>query len=291
MWNYSEKVLDHFMNPRNVGLVDNPDGVGEVGSMACGDALRLSFRLDAEGRIAEARFQTFGCGSAIASSSVAEAARITNKDIAAELDGLPREKMHCSVMGREALEAAMVDYFRRLGREVPCGLLQQTTILCQCFQVTKETVRDAIISHRLETIEDVTHFTKAGGGCTDCHHDLGDLLRDRRATMQSGDGASPAGGGLVQLGAMPAAPAVDHDPADAALVARIQELLTNEIGVALRTDGGDIEFVRYRQGRVHVRLTGSCAACRKSDQTVKGLVEARLREYISETIEVIEVGN
>jgi NifU-like protein len=174
---------------------------------------------------------------------------------------------------------------------VPCGLLQQTTILCQCFQVTKETVRDAIISHRLETIEDVTHFTKAGGGCTDCHHDLGDLLRDRRATMQSGDGASPAGGGLVQLGAMPAAPAVDHDPADAALVARIQELLTNEIGVALRTDGGDIEFVRYRQGRVHVRLTGSCAACRKSDQTVKGLVEARLREYISETIEVIEVGN
>ena len=306
MWNYSEKVFDHFMNPRNVGELENPDGVGEVGSMACGDALRLSFRLGEDGCIAEARFQTFGCGSAIASSSVltemvkgktlAEAARITNEDIATELDGLPREKMHCSVMGREALEAAMVDYFRRQGREVPCGLLQQSTVLCHCFQVTKETVRDAILNQRLETIEDVTNYTKAGGGCTDCHHDLGDLLRDSWARIEAGEvpapaaaGAPVASGGLQQLGTMPAPRLVECDPADADIVARIQELLDNDISVALRNDGGDIEFVRYQAGRVYVRLTGSCAACLKSDNTIKGCVEPRLREFVSEVLQVIEV--
>jgi len=300
MWDYSDKVFDHFMNPRNVGTLADPDGVGEVGSMACGDALRLSFKLDTEGRIAEAKFQTFGCGSAIASSSVltemikgktlAEAARITNEDIAAELDGLPREKMHCSVMGREALEAAMIDHFKRQGREVPCDLLQQTTILCNCFQVTKDTVKDAIFNHRLETIEDVTNFTKAGGGCGECHHDIGDLLRDCWDKMENEDASRPvASGGLIELGEMMPAPVVEHAAEDADRVAQIQEMLDNEISVALRNDGGDIEFVRYAEGRVYVRLTGNCAACRKSDATIKGYVEARLREFVSEDLRVIEV--
>ncbi len=300
MWDYSDKVFDHFMNPRNVGVLENPDGVGEVGSMACGDALRLSFKLDEDGRIADAKFQTFGCGSAIASSSVltemikgktlAEAARITNEDIATELDGLPREKMHCSVMGREALEAAMIDHFKRLGREVPCDLLQQSTVLCHCFQVTKDTIKDAIFNHRLETVEDVTNFTKAGGGCGECHHDIGDLLRDCWDRIENGDVPAPAtGDGLVQLGEMAPAPTVAHQAADQDVVAQIQEMLDNEISVALRNDGGDIEFVRYEAGRVYVRLTGNCAACRKSDTTIKGYVEARLREFVSEELQVIEV--
>jgi NifU-like protein len=310
MWNYSEKVFDHFMNPRNVGELDDPDGVGEVGSMACGDALRLSFKLDGEGRIVDARFQTFGCGSAIASSSVLtemikgktleEASRITNEDIAHELDGLPREKMHCSVMGREALEAAMLDYFKRQGREVPCHLLQQQTLLCHCFQVTKDTVKEAIFNHRLETIEDVTNYTKAGGGCTDCHHDIADLLRDCWDRIERGDAPEPApqaAGGLVQLGDMPrtAAPAATPaapaavPAADADIVGRIREVLDNDVSVALRNDGGDIEFVRYQEGRVYVRLTGACAACRSSEATIKGYVEAQLREFVDENLTVIEV--
>ncbi len=301
MWNYSDKVFDHFMNPRNVGEVENPDGVGEVGSMACGDALRLSFRLDDEGRIEDAKFQTFGCGSAIASSSVLtemlkgktleEAARITNEDIARELDGLPREKMHCSVMGREALEAAMIDHFKRLGRGVPCHLLQQETILCNCFQVTKDTVRDAIYRHRLKEIEDVTNFTKAGGGCGECHHEINDLLRECWEKIEAGEVPELDNGGLVELTVLPdgGRPAAEPADPDEEMVERIKELLENDIAVALRNDGGDIEFVRFQDNQVYVRLTGACAACRASDATIKGYVQTQLREFVRDDLEVIEV--
>ncbi len=307
MWDYSDKVFDHFMNPRNVGAVENPDGVGEVGSMACGDALRLTFRLDENERIVEAKFQTFGCGSAIASSSVLtemligmtlkEASEITNEHIAEALDGLPREKMHCSVMGREALEAAMIDYYKKLGRVVPCDLIKQSTIICHCFSVTKDTVKDAIFNHRLETIEDVTNHTKAGGGCKECHHDLGDLLRDCWDKIENGQDtgtvAVEGAGGLQTLGSMPQETAgpkpVEHEPEDAAMVARIQELMDQDIAPNLHRDGGDIEFVRFNDNRVYVRLTGSCAACRSSDVTIKNVVEAQLHEFISEDLQVIEV--
>ena len=301
MWNYSEKVMDHFLNPRNVGEVADPDGIGEVGSMACGDALRLSFRLDEGGRIAEAKFQTFGCGSAIASSSILtemirgrtleEASRVTNEDIARELDGLPREKMHCSVMGREALEAAMLDYYRRQGREVPCHLLAGTTLLCHCFQVTKETVREAIERHRLETIEDVTDHTKAGGGCGDCHHEIADLLRECRERPAAGAAAAAVQWPVDRSGPVGRA---RTDRARTRAGRRgaggpHRELLASEIAPALRGDGGDIEFVRYRDLRVHVRLTGNCAACRSSAVTIAGLVEPRLREFVDHRLTVVEV--
>jgi len=121
MWDYTETVTDHFRNPRNVGCVENADGVGMVGSLACGDSLKLSFKLDpTKTFIEEVKFQTFGCASAIASSSaltelikgktLEEAKKITSKDIANYLGGLPGAKMHCSVLGKDALLKAIEDF-------------------------------------------------------------------------------------------------------------------------------------------------------------------------------------
>ena len=119
---YSEKVMDHFMNPRNVGEIDGADGVGEVGNPACGDMMRLYLKIE-EDRVQDAKFRTFGCGAAIASSSmltemikgktVDEARAITNQHVADALDGLPAVKIHCSVMAEQAVKSALDDYTKK----------------------------------------------------------------------------------------------------------------------------------------------------------------------------------
>ena len=182
MWEYSEKVMDHFRNPRNVGSIEKPDGTATVGSLACGDALRVQFRLGPDGRIAEAKFQTFGCASAIASSSaltemvvgktLEEAKKITNKDIADYLGGLPPQKMHCSVMGREAMEAAIKNY--ETGENADRNLEDEK--LCTCYDVSENEVRRVIAENSLTSVEEVTNFTKAGGGCGRCRPKIQAIL-------------------------------------------------------------------------------------------------------------------
>ena len=182
MWDYTEKVMDHFRNPRNVGVIPDADGVGLVGSMACGDALKLTFKLGPDRRIADARFQTFGCASAIASSSaltemikgktLAEAEKITNQDIADFLGGLPEQKMHCSVLGREALEAAIANF--RTGNTVQKAI--DGKIVCACFGVTDKEIERVIRDNHLTTVEQITHYCKAGGGCGQCKPELGRML-------------------------------------------------------------------------------------------------------------------
>ncbi|KAA0259233.1 Fe-S cluster assembly scaffold protein NifU [Deferribacter autotrophicus] len=124
---YSDKVMDHFMNPRNMGEIEDANAIGEVGNPACGDVMKLYMKINDEGVVEDVKFKTFGCGAAIASSSMAtelikgrkveEVLELTNEAIVEALDGLPPAKIHCSVMAEEAIEAALKDYYSRMGKD------------------------------------------------------------------------------------------------------------------------------------------------------------------------------
>ena len=125
---YSEKVMDHFRNPRNLGKMDDADGIGEVGNAKCGDIMKMYIKVK-DGIIEDVKFNTFGCGSAIASSSMAtemikgksidDALELSNKAVVEALDGLPTHKIHCSVLAEEAIKAALVDYYKKNNKELP----------------------------------------------------------------------------------------------------------------------------------------------------------------------------
>lgn len=274
MWEYTDKVKEHFLNPRNVGTIDEPDGVGEVGSLACGDALTLYFKLGNDGRIVDAKFQTFGCASAIASSSALtemiigktldEAEKITNEDIADYLGELPKEKMHCSVMGKEALEKAIASFKGEADRKV------DGNILCECFGVTDREIEATVREHALTSIEDVTGYIKAGGGCGKCHDGIQAII-DRVL------------GKPVQIQAKP------KRLTNIQKIRMIEETLDREIKPALRQDGGDIELVDVDGDRVMVNLRGTCASCSASQVTLKNYVEAKLRELVTPELVVEEV--
>ena len=137
---YSEKVMDHFSNPRNVGEVENANAVGQVGNAVCGDIMKMTMRIE-DDVIQEVKFKTFGCGSAIATSSMAtelvkgkpvsEALKLTNRAVAEALDGLPPQKMHCSVLAEEAIRAALADYYTRQGID-PERIVGCTAGDCSC---------------------------------------------------------------------------------------------------------------------------------------------------------------
>ncbi len=280
MWEYTDKVRDHFFNPRNVGEIEDADGVGEVGSLACGDALKLMFKLDENGRIAEAKFKTFGCASAIATSSVLtelikgktldEALNVTNKDIADYLGGLPEQKMHCSVMGREALEAAVENY--RTGGQKKHEL--EGRIVCTCFGVTEEEIERVIRENDLTTVEQVTNYCKAGGGCGGCHGEIEKII-----VRVQGD--------KVKEPPAPA-PAKGKKLTNIQKIQLVQQTINEQIRPALRAHGGNIELIDVEGDKVIVAFRGMCAQCKLAEFTMKDVVEAKLREFVSDSLYVEE---
>jgi NifU-like protein len=274
MWEYTDKVKDHFLHPRNVGTIEDADGVGEVGSLACGDALTFYFKLDENGKIKDAKFQTFGCASAIASSSaltemvkgltLEEAKKITNEDIADYLGGLPKEKMHCSVLGRDALEKAVTCYLGEPEKKI------EGEIVCECFGVTDVEIERVVRENQLSTIADVTDYVKAGGGCENCHERIQEIIDSVRGTEH-----------LVRI-----KPKVMTNLQKIKL---IEESIEREINPMLKKDAGKLELVDVDGNRVLVRLGGSCASCAKSTVTLKHYVEAKLRELVTPELVVEEV--
>jgi len=277
MWDYTDKVMDHFKNPRNVGVLSDADGVGEVGSLACGDALKLMFKLDENGRIQDVRFQTFGCASAIASSSaltelikgktLEEAAKVTNQDIAKFLGGLPEQKMHCSVMGKDALLAAIDNY--RKGTKA--GEKVDVNVVCNCFGVTRQEIERAVRENNLTTVEEVTNYTKAGGGCETCHDDIKEIIAQ-----------------VIREKAEAARQPKKKKMTNIQRIQMIQETLEREIRPALRKDGGDIELVDVDADQVVVSMRGTCAQCKVANFTLKEVVESKLREFVSDDLRVVE---
>ena len=277
MWNYTKAVHDHFLHPHNVGPLEDANAIGEVGSLTCGDALKLYLKINDQHIIEDASFETFGCASAIASSSVLtdmvkgmsveDALKITNKDITNALGGLPKQKMHCSVMGQEALEAAI----RQWKGEPPVPHAHEDgKLVCKCFGITDAQIIRAITENGLKTVEEITNYTKAGGACGECLDEIGEILAAQLKQKP-----------LVELKPKPRLTNVQR-------MQLVLKTIDEEIRPQLAADGGDIELVDVDGLRVVVSLRGRCAQCRSSEVTIRDLVQRLLREHVEADIVVEE---
>lgn len=273
MWEYSDKVKEHFKNPKNVGSIENADAIGEAGALSCGDKLKLYLKIE-NNIITDAKFQTFGCGSAVAASSVLtemligktldEARKITNKQIADELDGLPPEKMHCSVMGREALEDALKNYFDEEDwSEVEEDKNTTSPTICHCFGVSEKDIVDAIQNSGAKTIDDVSKITSAGLACGRCRENIQNIINK-----------------YVVLERTPLNPVQK--------IIKINTVIETVIAPELRKDLGDIELVDVQGNNVIVKLKGHCSTCANAKLTLKNFVETKLKELVDEEIIVLE---
>ncbi|MFW6414527.1 MAG: iron-sulfur cluster assembly scaffold protein [Verrucomicrobiota bacterium] len=327
-WKYTDKTRQLFMDAvqgkegTHMGELENPDGLGEHGSIVCGDALRFTFRVrrDPENPendvITAARYLTFGCTSAIASSEALcalleekqctplEALEITNRDLIDYLGGLPQQKIHCSVMGEEALEAAVYNWAAKRGVDMKKHGLDEHTakeregrVVCRCFSVTEPYLRRKIKELNLKTIADITNATKAGGACMTCHHEPGglqDLLDEIWGEEQSGTAE-------VESPELPTnkAEAVSAEEEQAGgkeemsfyqFCKKVESVIDEYIRPQLQQDNGDIEVVDIKENRlVYCRLKGACAGCAGAATTLKMTVESTLKEQVDEHLRLIAV--
>jgi NifU-like protein len=311
MWDYTDKVMEHFHNPRNQGqITEKLEGeeivTGEVGSIACGDALKLHLKIDESTQtIKDATFQTFGCASAIASSSaltellkgrkVEEALKVTNKEIAQSLGGLPEAKMHCSVMGQEALEAAIYNY-----KGIPLDTHEEDegNLICRCFGVSDTKIKRIIRENDLTTAEQVTNYVKAGGGCSSCLPDIDDLIEEittEQAKIAVEQEKSVEVATEVWTNKAPSSAETSTTTqtirplTNLQKITLIQRVIDTEIRPVLAEDGGDMELFDIEGDIVKVILKGACSGCASSTETLKLAIEATLQDRVLPTLTVVSV--
>ena len=317
-WNYSQKTTELFMAAvqgkpgTHLGEIEDADGFGEHGSIACGDALRFTFRVDRhpddplKDRITEARYLTFGCTSAIAASealcAIIEegdytpigALEITNQDIVDYLEGLPQAKIHCSVMGAEALEAAVFNWAQKrgvdlaeLGVDISRDEQEEGRLVCTCFGLTEPYIERKIEELELKTIGDITNAIKAGGACMSCHHTPGGL----QDILNKVWGQQPTAFKELPVLPMARVPASGPKPemSPYKFAKEVERVLDEYVRPKLRQDGGDLEVVDIKDTIVYCRMTGACSDCIASGRTIKMMVEQSLKDQVDERIRVVEV--
>ena len=277
MHGYIKKMKDHFLKPRNVGEIENPDGAGEAGSVAVGDAVRITFKLDDNRRIKDIQFKAFGGMSVIASASalteivkgmtLEEAEKVTNLNIANYLGVPPEEKMYYSRMGREALEAAIVNYRGQKKKK------EDFEVVCKCYGVTDGDIIRAIRENDLKTVEQVTYYTRAGGGSAKCHPEIEAIIQKVQKDMEK---EAPPTRPKKRLTIIQK-------------IKLIEETLGREIIPGMRAQKGDLELIDVDGNTVYVAFRGSCSACHSSEFIIKHYVEAKLKEFVEDAITVEEV--
>jgi NifU-like protein len=316
-WNYSKKTTELFMNAvrggpgSHLGEIEDADGLGEHGSIACGDALRFTFKVDRhptdpkQDVITEARYLTFGCTSAIAASEALcaiieegnytpiQALQVSNQDIVTYLDGLPQQKIHCSVMGAEALEAAVFNWAQKrgvdlaeLGIDIRHDEQEEGRLVCQCFGLTEPYILRKIKELKLMTIPDITNAIKAGGACMSCHHTPGGL-QDLLTQVWGAQPTTFKDLPVLPMARVPAAPPRDTSPFKFAK--KVEHVLDEYVRPMLRKDSGDLELVDIKDTLVYVKLVGACSDCVGSSRTLKMLVEQALKDQVDERIRVVEL--
>jgi NifU-like protein len=316
-WEYSEKTKQLFMDAvhgkpgTHLGEIENPDGMGEHGSIACGDSMRFTFRVKrhpsdpTQDIITEAKYLTFGCTSAIASSEALceiiekggytplTALKIKNQDLVDYLNGLPEQKIHCSVMGAEALSSAVFNWAQRrgvdlkkLGIDMHDEETEEGRMVCKCFSITEPYLKRKIRELNLRTIPQITNAIKAGGGCTSCHHVPGGL-QDILDQVWEGHAAVETAPITLPILNVEFWKIADFSPFQ--FSKKVEKVMAEFVRPSLKRDGGDIEIVDIKGTLIYCTLKGACKGCMGATQTMKMMVERILKDQVDERIRVIEV--
>jgi NifU-like protein len=309
-WNYSEKTkklfLDAINNKENthIGEIENPDGEGFHGSLVCGDAIKLTFRVKKNEKnpendvITQVRYLTFGCTSAIAASEAVcaiiehgqftpiKALSITKDDIVNFLNGLPTQKIHCSIMGIEALYASVYNWAKRrnvdlkkFGVDLECTRYNDTptdnTIICRCMGMTRGYIIDQIKDLKLKTVDDVISTIKAGSVCGSCVEEKGGI-RDMINEV---------------YGANTVVAKDNKDQKTPYQIAKlIETVLINDVIPILEKDGGGLEIVDIRGHELYFKLKGACKVCHSANNTIEYTIQKILKDKVDKDVKVINVG-